>query len=164
MTAALEADSLYRFFHAGDDETLALRGVSLGVDAGEIVAVTGPVGLRASRRCWPASPASTNPTAARSASTASGSRAARRRSAPALRARRIGMLFQHANLVGHLSVADNVALAQRLARRPGWRQRRDDVLERCGHRRRAPTPARASSPAASSRAPGSRWRWPTTRR
>jgi putative ABC transport system ATP-binding protein len=26
--AILEAHSLYRFFHAGDDETLALQGVS----------------------------------------------------------------------------------------------------------------------------------------
>ena len=44
MSALLEADRLYRFFHAGDDETLALQGVSLTVDAGEIVAVTGPSG------------------------------------------------------------------------------------------------------------------------
>src|SRR5439155_8683749 len=42
MTAALEAERLYRFFHAGDDETLALRGVSLSLDRGEMVAVTGP--------------------------------------------------------------------------------------------------------------------------
>ena len=32
----------------------------------------------------------------------------------AIRGARIGMLFQQANLVGHLSVADNVALAQRM--------------------------------------------------
>src|SRR4051812_22811527 len=44
MTAPLEAESLYRFFHAGDDETLALQGVSLAVEAGEVVAVTGPSG------------------------------------------------------------------------------------------------------------------------
>ena len=44
VSAVLEADRLYRFFHAGDDETLALRGVSLAVDRGEIVAVTGPSG------------------------------------------------------------------------------------------------------------------------
>jgi putative ABC transport system ATP-binding protein len=44
MTAVLEARNLYRFFHAGDDEALALQGVSLGVERGEVVAVTGPSG------------------------------------------------------------------------------------------------------------------------
>ena len=44
MTAVLEAESLYRFYHAGDDETLALQGVSMSVEAGEVVAVTGPSG------------------------------------------------------------------------------------------------------------------------
>ncbi|MEA2194729.1 MAG: putative transport system ATP-binding protein, partial [Solirubrobacteraceae bacterium] len=44
MSALLQAESLYRFYHAGDDETLALQGVSLSVDAGEVVAVTGPSG------------------------------------------------------------------------------------------------------------------------
>jgi hypothetical protein len=46
MTARLAASDLYRFFHAGDDETLALQGVSLAVAAGEVVeerlAVGGP--------------------------------------------------------------------------------------------------------------------------
>ena len=41
MSAVLEADRLYRFYHAGDDETLALQGVTLAVEAGEMVAVTG---------------------------------------------------------------------------------------------------------------------------
>ena len=43
-STALDARNLYRFFHAGDDETLALRGVSLAVERGELVAVTGPSG------------------------------------------------------------------------------------------------------------------------
>jgi len=40
----LEARSLYRFFHAGEDEVLALRGVSLSASKGELVAVSGPSG------------------------------------------------------------------------------------------------------------------------
>ncbi len=40
----LEAFDLYRFYHTGDEETLALRGVSLHVEAGEIVVVMGPSG------------------------------------------------------------------------------------------------------------------------
>jgi putative ABC transport system ATP-binding protein len=48
-----------------------------------------------------------------------------------VRARRIGVLFQQTNLVGHLSVADNVALAQRLAGHDDP-ARRAEVLERCG--------------------------------
>ena len=86
MTAVLEARDLYRFFHAGDDETLALRGVSLTVDArrdrrrdgpvrlGQVDAAGLPRGPRRARRRHGAR------------STASGSRAARRRSAPRLRA------------------------------------------------------------------------------
>ena len=35
----IEARELYRFYHIGDDETQALRGVSMQVNPGEIVAV-----------------------------------------------------------------------------------------------------------------------------
>ncbi len=41
---AVDAQELYRFFHTGDDEVLALRGVSLHARAGEFVAVMGPSG------------------------------------------------------------------------------------------------------------------------
>ena len=40
----LTARELYRFYRAGDEETLALRGVSLAVRRGETVAVVGPSG------------------------------------------------------------------------------------------------------------------------
>jgi putative ABC transport system ATP-binding protein len=52
-----------------------------------------------------------------------------------MRARHIGLLYQQINLVGHLSVADNVAMAQRLA--GGRHALRTDVLERCSIAHRA---------------------------
>jgi hypothetical protein len=50
--AAVEATSLYRFFRAGDAQTLALQGVSSSASAGQLVVVSGPLD-RAS--VWPAS-------------------------------------------------------------------------------------------------------------
>ena len=40
----LEATELYRFFHTGDDEVVALRGVTIMLDAGEFTALRGPSG------------------------------------------------------------------------------------------------------------------------
>jgi putative ABC transport system ATP-binding protein len=42
--AALAAFDLYRFFHTRESETLALRGVNLAVEGGEMIAVVGPSG------------------------------------------------------------------------------------------------------------------------
>ncbi|MGI8802658.1 MAG: ABC transporter ATP-binding protein [Solirubrobacteraceae bacterium] len=131
MTAVLEAHNLYRFFHAGDDETLALQGVSLAVEPGELVAVTGPSGSGKSTLL--ACLAGLDEPDGGSVSVA-GVRISRRPEEDRARIRgaRIGMLFQQSNLVGHLSVSDNVTLAQRIGdgtHGAGWRR---EVLERCG--------------------------------
>jgi putative ABC transport system ATP-binding protein len=42
--AVLEAFDLYRFFHTPESETLALCGVSLRLNEGELVALIGPSG------------------------------------------------------------------------------------------------------------------------
>jgi putative ABC transport system ATP-binding protein len=136
MTAALQADSLYRFFHAGDDETLALQGVTLTVDPGELVAVTGPSGSGKSTllACLAGLDEPDGGMV-----QIDGERLSRRseEDRARLRARRIGMLFQQTNLVGHLSVDDNVALAQRLAAGAADADWRREVLERCGLAERA---------------------------
>jgi putative ABC transport system ATP-binding protein len=113
---ALEARSLYRFFHAGDDETLALQGVSLRVERGEMIAVVGPSGSGKSTLL--ACLAGMDDPDGGTVSVA-GERLSRRpeRERRALRARHIGMLFQSGNLLDHLTVAANVELAQRLAGR-----------------------------------------------
>ena len=116
MTALLDAHDLYRFYHAGDDETLALRGVSISVDAGEMVAITGPSGSGKSTllACLAGLDEPDGGVV-----NVEGERLSRRSETEraALRARSIGLLFQSGNLIEHLSVVQNVMLAQRLARR-----------------------------------------------
>ncbi len=136
VSAVLEARSLYRFFHAGDDETLALQGVSLQLEPGELIAVTGPSGSGKSTLL--ACLAGLDEPDGGSVSV-DGTRISRRSEEERARIRgaRIGMLFQQANLVGHLSVADNIALAQRMSDGSSGAEWRSQVLERCGIEHRA---------------------------
>ncbi len=136
MSAVLEAHSLYRFFHAGDDETLALQGVSLAVEPGELIAVTGPSGSGKSTLL--ACLAGLDEPDGGSVSVG-GTRISRRSEEERARIRgaSIGMLFQQANLVGHLSVADNIKLAQHIGERSSNAEWREHVLERCGIEHRA---------------------------
>jgi putative ABC transport system ATP-binding protein len=119
---AIEARSLYRFFRAGEEETLALQGVSLAVAAGELVVVVGPSGSGKSTllACLAGLDEPDGGTV-----TVAGEVMTRRSEAEraGLRARRIGMLFQSANLLEAFTVDGNVALAQRLAGNPDGRRR-----------------------------------------
>jgi putative ABC transport system ATP-binding protein len=136
MSAALAARSLYRFYHAGDDETLALRGVSLSLAPGELVAISGPSGSGKSTllACLAGLDEPDGGTV-----EVTGERLSRRpeEARARLRGRNIGVLYQEANLVGHLSLERNVALAQGVSGAdtgPDWRR---EVLESCGVARRA---------------------------
>jgi len=130
----LRARELYRFYRAGDEETLALRGVSIEVPAGKLLTVAGPSGSGKSTllACLAGldepdggsvylreTPISHRPEHERSA----------------LRARHIGTLFQTANLLEHLTVRRNLELVQRLAGRRD-RDRADALLEAVGLTRR----------------------------
>jgi putative ABC transport system ATP-binding protein len=136
----LEAQSLYRFFHAGDDETLALQGVSLSVAAGEVVAVVGPSGSGKSTllACLAGVDEPDGGTV-----RVAGTRLSRRPESEraALRRRTIGLLFQSGNLIDHLTVRENVVLVQRLAGLPS-RGRADlllDLLDLGGRERARPS-------------------------
>jgi putative ABC transport system ATP-binding protein len=136
LTPVLEADELYRFFHAGDEETLALRGVSLAVEPGELVAVTGPSGSGKSTllACLAGLDEPDGGTV-----RIAGTRISRRpeEDRAAMRARMLGILFQQDNLAGHLTVAQNVKVAQALAKPKRPASDRSEVLERLGIAARA---------------------------
>jgi putative ABC transport system ATP-binding protein len=126
----LEAFDLYRFYHTGEDETLALRGVSLHVDAGEMVVVMGPSG----------SGKSTLLSCLVGLDEPDGGhvellskRLTRRPEAEraAMRAAEIGILLQSRNLFEHLSVTDNMRLQMRFANKFDKR-RLADLIEMVG--------------------------------
>lgn len=111
---ALEAHNLYRFYHAGEDETLALRGVSLRVAPGETVAVAGPSGSGKSTllACLAGLDEPDGGWVA-----VAGDRLTRRPQPERarIRARRIGILLQSGNLLDHLTIHENLLLAMALA-------------------------------------------------
>lgn len=113
-TNTVVADDLYRFFHVGDEETRALRGVSLSLRPGELVAVMGASGSGKSTllSCLAGlddpDGGQVDIGGARITRRPEGERAR-------LRGTRVGVLLQSDNLLPHLSVLDNVLLPMRLA-------------------------------------------------
>ena len=112
----IDGRELYRFYHTGDDETFALRGVSVSVCAGELVVVAGPSGSGKSTllSCLAGldEPDGGHVVIA-------GKRLTRRDepTRAGLRARGIGMLMQSGNLLDHLTVMQNIQAAQALSAR-----------------------------------------------
>jgi putative ABC transport system ATP-binding protein len=114
-TVALRAEHLYRFYRAGDEEVLALRGVSLDVRAGELVVIAGPSGSGKSTllACLAGLDEPDGGTV-----RLGGRRLSHRPEAEraALRAEQLGVLYQYGNLLEHLTVEANVMFAQSLLR------------------------------------------------
>ncbi len=139
----LEAFDLYRFYHTGDEETLALRGVSLHVEAGEIVVVMGPSGSGKSTllSCLVGLDEPDGGYV-----QLMGKRLTRRPETErsAMRAAEIGILLQSRNLFEHLSVSDNICLQMRLARKFD-RRRLSKLIDFVGlHDRRHARPSQLS--------------------
>lgn len=111
--AAVEARSVYRFYRAGEEETLALQGVSLAVAPGELVVVVGPSGSGKSTllSCMAGTD---DPDGG--AVLVEGRRISHQPEPvrAGIRARRIGVVAQSGNLFEHLTVEANVAFVQAL--------------------------------------------------
>jgi putative ABC transport system ATP-binding protein len=112
--AAVSAENIYRFFRSGDEETLALRGVSLRVEAGEFVVVTGPSGSGKSTllACLTGMDEPSGGTV-RIAGERINHRTQRDRDR--IRALHVGVMAQSGNLVSHLRIRENLRLAAHLA-------------------------------------------------
>jgi putative ABC transport system ATP-binding protein len=110
----VQVRELYRFFHIGDDETVALRGVSLELVAGELVALTGPSGSGKSTllSCIAGLDEPDGGVV-----IVAGQQMTRRSEAirSRMRARNLGILLQSGNLFQHLTVAENIRLQMMLA-------------------------------------------------
>ena len=112
----LEAFDLYRFYHTGEEETLALRGVSISLEEGEIVIVMGPSGSGKSTLL--ACLAGLDEPDGGHVELM-GERLTRRPEATraAMRASNIGILLQSGNLFEYLTVENNARLQMSLARK-----------------------------------------------
>lgn len=117
----IEAFDIYRFYHTREEETLALRGVSIHVDRGETVVVMGASGSGKSTLltclCGLDEPDG-------GYVELMGKRLTRRPEVERakMRATEIGILLQSGNLFEYLSVEDNVRLKMHLARKVDERQ------------------------------------------
>jgi putative ABC transport system ATP-binding protein len=116
LQPVLEARSIYRFFRAGDDETLALKGVSLTLRRGELVVVVGPSGSGKSTLLGILAGLD-EPDGG--IVRINGDRLSHRPEVARARVRAtsIGVLFQSDNLLPHLTVTGNVRLVQQLSPR-----------------------------------------------
>ncbi len=107
----IEARELYRFYHSGDEEVKALRGVDVTVAKGELIALVGPSGSGKSTLLMCLAGLD-EPDGGEV--IVMGERMTRREELvkSQIRSRAIGMMLQTNNLFDHLTVEQNINFAQ----------------------------------------------------
>lgn len=130
IMAILNANELYRFYHTPEEEIMALRGITLSINEGEMLAIMGPSGSGKSTllSCLVGIDEPDGGYV-----ELNGKRLTRRSEAEraAIRSADIGILLQSGNLFQHLSVVDHIRLQMKLAAKKGNR-RIESLLEMVG--------------------------------
>ena len=129
----LRARELYRFYRVDDEETLALRGVSLAVPGGKLVTVAGPSGSGKSTLLNILAGLE-RPTRGAVVVDGADLSAMDEVSLATYRREKVGMIFQAFNLLPRYRVVENVALPLVFAGVPRERrlERARAVLDRLG--------------------------------
>jgi len=131
----LAADELYRFFHTEEEEVKALRGVSFSLSRGEIVAVMGPSGSGKSTLLACLAGLDEPDGGMVHAMTVALTRKPEIEKTR-LRASYFGTMLQKNNLVSHLTVLENICLAQSVLRNQDT-SRAEEILTLLGMAKRA---------------------------
>ena len=113
MPAVLEINDVARTYGSGHTQVTALDGVSLTVQAGELVAVMGPSGAGKSTLLHVAGGLD-RPTSGTIQVAGTDLGRLDRAGLATLRRRRVGYVFQELNLIAALTAAENVALPREL--------------------------------------------------
>ncbi len=134
----IAVQGLTKAYRLGEERVDVLRGLSLSLSAGELVAIMGPSGSGKTTLLNCISGIDT-PDGGDVAIDGSVVEFASEAARTELRRHRLGMVFQFFNLVPTLTVRENVALPFLIAHRygPEERKRVDRMLERIGIARRA---------------------------
>ena len=131
----VEAQELYRFFHTGEEEVKALRGVDVTVREGEMMVLVGPSGSGKSTllHCLAGLDDPDGGTVRVMQQVMSRQPEINK---TRLRAAYLGIMRQKDNLISHLTVAENIALARSLATN-SKPSNSDNILDRIGIAKRA---------------------------